>query len=450
MIEQDILKAVTLLIALLILALGGFVKRIVGSWNNPGSIFCFFWFLYMFIPALAAWRSPVNPFAALYIFVFCGCLCLPGLFFRWRKVAFIERPDEQVRPMFSNRQVRSFFVATTALVIAFMILALEEQGITLSRLLDEGVVKIAAEYAGKRYNEQLVPSFYAKAAMALTYPLVAIGAGLWYFSRSARSALFILLLTFTPSLIVMLVQNAKGIIFLSIALFLGVIFAIKIYQGKRDFFSLKFFSYVIVGVAIFVPVLVISFMSRINANAEDVSAVLSSLSHFFVSYSSGHLYAFSDWFSHRYFDDALFRYEQPSFQVGFYTFMSIFQLAGDNRSVPIGIYSEFFEIPNVMQTNIYSMFRGLIIDFSLIGSLFFAVICGAGIYSCYYLIRVSPAPFIFIGLYSHFIMFAYQSYAASSFTWLSISVSIICYPLAMWFFHTKVTYAAKNELAGKV
>jgi len=341
-------------------------------------------------------------------------------------------------------------VATTALVIAFMVLALEDQGITVSRLLDEGVVKIAAEYAGKRYNDQLVPSFYAKAAMALTYPLVAIGAGLWYFSRSRRASLFILLLTFVPSLIVMLVQNAKGIIFLSIALFLGVIFAIKIYQGKRDFFSLKFFSYVVVGIAIFVPVLVVSFMSRINANAEDVSAVLASLSHFFVSYSSGHLYAFSDWFSHRYFADSLFRYEQPDFQVGFYTFMSLFQLAGDNRVVPIGIYSEFFEIPNVMQTNIYSLFRGLIIDFSLPGSLLFAFLCGGGAYLCYYLIRVSNSPFLYIGIYSHFIMFAYQSYAASSFTWLSISVSLICYPLAMWFFYTKVTYATRQDMTGKV
>lgn len=450
MIEQDILKTLTLFIALMILLLGGFVKRIVGSWNNPGSIFCFFWFLYIFIPALASWTSPVNPFAALYIFVFCCCLCLPGLFFRWRNVAFIERPDARVRPLFSNRQVSSFFTITTALVVAFMVLALEDQGITLSRLLDEGIVKIAAEYAGKRYNDQLVPSFYAKAAMALTYPLVAIGAGLWYFSRSARSALFILLLTFTPSLIVMLVQNAKGIIFLSIALFLGVIFAIKIYQGKRDFFSLKFFSYVLVGIAIFVPILVVSFMSRIGGSDEDISAVLSSVSHFFVSYSSGHLYAFSDWFSHRYFEDSLFRYDQPNFQVGFYTFMSIFQMAGDNRPVPIGIYSEFFEIPNVMQTNIYSMFRGLIIDFSLLGSLIFAFICGAGIYSCYYMIRVSSAPFFYVGLYSHFIMFAYQSYAASSFTWLSILVSIICYPLAMWFFYTKVNYVTKNVIAGGV
>ncbi len=450
MIEQDILKTLTLFIALLILLLGSFVKRIVGSWNNPGSIFCFFWFLYMFIPALASWNSPVNPFAAMYIFVFCCFLCLPGLFFRWKTVAFIERPDASVRSMFSNRQVRSFFISTTALVIAFMILALEDQGITLSRLLDEGLVKIAAEYAGKRYNDQLVPSFYAKAAMALTYPLVAIGAGIWYFSRSARSALLVLLLSFAPSLIVMLVQNAKGIIFLSIALFLGVIFSIKIYQGKRDFFSLKFFSYVLVGIAIFVPILVISFMSRIGGNSEDASAVLASLSHFFVSYSSGHLYAFSDWFSHRYFGDSLFSYDQPNFQIGFYTFMSLFQLAGDSRPVPIGIYSEFYDIPNVMQTNIYSMFRGLIVDFSLLGSLVFAFICGAGIYGCYYLLRVSPAPFIYVGLYSHFIMFAYQSYAASSFTWLSISVSIICYPVAMWFFHAKVAYATKNVLPGEV
>lgn len=447
MIEQDILKILTLFIALLILLLGSFVKRIVGSWNNPGSIFCFFWFLYMFIPALASWNSPVNPFAAMYIFVFCCFLCLPGLFFRWKNVAFIVRSDAHLRPMFSNRQVRSFFIVTTALVLAFMVLALEDQGITLARLLDEGLVKIAAEYAGKRYNDELVPSFYAKAAMALTYPLVAIGAGLWYFSRSARSALLILLLSFAPSLIVMLVQNAKGIIFLSIALFLGVVFAIKIYQGKRDFFSLKFFSYVFIGIAIFVPILVISFMSRIGGNAEDVSAVFARLSLFFVSYSSGHLYAFSDWFSHRYFDDAMFSYGQPSFQVGFYTFMSLFQLAGDSRPVPIGIYSEFYDIPNVMQTNIYSMFRGLIIDFSLLGSLIFAFICGSGIYGCYYMLRLSSAPFVYVGLYSHFIMFAYQSYVASSFTWLSISVSIVCYPLAMWFFHAKVTYAAKSGLA---
>lgn len=450
MIEQDVFKSITVLIAVLILLMGGFVKRIVGTWNNPGSIFCFFWFLYIFIPALAAWNSPVNPFATMYIFGFCFFLCLPGLFFRWRQVSMIQRDDQWVRALFSNRQISTFFVVATTMVIIFMVWALEDQGITLNRILDDGVVKIAAEYAGKRYNEQLVPSFYAKAAMALTYPLVAIGAGLWYFSRKRTTSLLILTLTFTPSLIVMLVQNAKGIIFLSISLFLGVIFAIKIHLGKKDFFSPKFFFYSIVGVAIFIPILVVSFMSRIDAKAEDVSAVLSGMSHFFVSYSSGHLYAFSDWFSHRYFGDSLFNYEQPSFQVGFYTFMSIFQMAGDDRPVPMGIYSEFFEIQNVMQTNIYSLFRGLIIDFSLIGSFLFAFICGAGVYGCYFLIRVSNAPFLYIGIYSHFVMFAYQSYAASSFSWASIIVSLTCYPVILWFFYVKVTYPALVQSRYKV
>ena len=219
-----------------------------------------------------------------------------------------------------------------------------------------------------------------------------------------------------PSILVMLLQSAKGLFFLSSAFFAGSWLVTRIFQNDFRFPQISLFQ----GIAAFLVLstfVITSFISRIGVD-------FNTLRFYIASYSSGHLYAFSDWFSHRYFEIySGNNYEQLNLEGGFYTFMAFFKAFGDSRNVPIGIYDEFFEIPGLLQTNIYTVFRGLISDFGLFGSLIFATFVGLVSNAVFYVLfanKHSPLAIVFF-IYS--VGFLYQTYIVSSLSWLSIPVS---------------------------
>jgi oligosaccharide repeat unit polymerase len=64
-------------------------------------------------------------------------------------------------------------------------------------------------------------------------------------------------------------------------------------------------------------------------------------------------------------------YSKSDSGYGFYTFMNIFRLFGETRYVPMGTYDEYMYYQDYFQTNIFTVFRGIIIDFGIFGSFLF-------------------------------------------------------------------------------
>ena len=219
-----------------------------------------------------------------------------------------------------------------------------------------------------------------------------------------------------PSILVMLLQSAKGLFFLSSAFFAGSWLVTRIFQNDFRFPHISLFQGIaaILALSTFV---ITSFISRIGLD-------FNTLRFYIASYSSGHLYAFSDWFSHRYFETfSSNNYEQLSLEGGFYTFMAFFKFFGDSRYVPMGIYDEFFEVPGLLQTNIFTVFRGLISDFGLFGSLIFAAFVGLVSNLVFYVLVSNKNSTIGMVFFIYSVGFLYQTYIVSSLSWLSIPVS---------------------------
>ena len=217
----------------------------------------------------------------------------------------------------------------------------------------------------------------------------------------------------------MSLQSAKGLFFLSISFFYSGILICRVYRQDYNLITKKNIIHVAVLSILIMPILISSFLAR---GLQDASfdQIVDKLYLYLVSYSSGHLYAFSDWFSQRYFDFSLLDYDQKTLTGGFYTFMSFFRLFGDTREVPMGVYEEYFAIGDILKSNIYTMYRGLISDFTLVGSLFFAVLIGYISSLSFYRFLCSNFNPFWIGCFFMFMGLSYQSYIISSLIWLSL------------------------------
>ena len=386
--------------------------RKTGIWFNPSSLFALFWIVYTGIPLLVGLGYSFNPVALLYIVIFISLFSLSTFLFDWN----VAINDNIQNIYLNNLYIAPFLIVVflffVILSVFFHAIDLLHQGISLS----SDFLSIGGKYTGLRYAGDLNQNVFAKIALLTSYQSAVLG-GLVFGGKSRRSIkTLVLMAAMLPSILVMLLQSAKGLFFLSSAFFAGSWLVTRIFQNDFRFPQISLFQ----GIAAFLALstfVITSFISRIGLD-------FNTLRFYIASYSSGHLYAFSDWFSHRYFETfSSNNYEQLSLEGGFYTFMAFFKFFGDSRYVPMGIYDEFFEVPGLLQTNIFTVFRGLISDFGLFGSLIFAAFVGLVSNLVFYVLVSNKNSTIGMVFFIYSVGFLYQTYIVSSLSWLSIPVS---------------------------
>ena len=186
-----------------------------------------------------------------------------------------------------------------------------------------------------------------------------------------------------PTLFVLVTQSAKGALLLSAALIAAGHFVRAIDARQTRFMSKPAVRRMLIYIAAIFPLLIISFMARGLYGSISASELYFQLYRYLLSYTSGHLFAFSDWMQQQWgFRSTLF-YADSDPSGGFYTFMSIARLLGDTTIVPPGTYDEYYSHSAVLETNIYTMFRGLIVDYTFVGAMAFMLVSGAVAQSVY-------------------------------------------------------------------
>src|SRR4051812_40150778 len=71
-------------LSLLILVQAYAVRRLTGTWMAPGSIFGLFWFAITFVPLIAFYDFPVDPFCIGFILLSTIAFSLGALVFAWK------------------------------------------------------------------------------------------------------------------------------------------------------------------------------------------------------------------------------------------------------------------------------------------------------------------------------------------------------------------------------
>lgn len=420
------LSALALLVSFGFLLISIAARRIVGTWINPTSILSGFWFFYSTVPLIFGWGVPVNPFALLFIVTFVLFFGLSTFLFSWKKALAINENKLPAIKVFNNNYIFLTLVCMSIASVFCFSLDLITQG-----LESHDLVGISGEYANLRYSLQLERNIYSQIATVLSFPSVALAGLVMSSTKNWKKRIVSILAGFSPSVFLILIQGAKGSFFLSASLFLGAYLIVKIYNNDLAIFTRKFVAGSVVAVFVGLSLATISFVLRGGLMEADADTIFWNVRYSLLSYSSGHIFAFSSWFTDRYFDGHSFRFVQEELTLGFYTFMSLFKLGGDDRFVPLGIYEEVFSYRDMLTTNIYSIFRGLITDFSLFGALVFAF--GWGLISNWLFSKLLSKKFsaFSISVFIFNIGIFYQSYLISSLTWLSIPISFFVFYLLL-------------------
>lgn len=390
-----------------------FLKKVFKTWFLPASLYSFFWLFYTFTPLVFLPNLPVNPLAITYIYVSSIFFTLPTFLFKWTDFSF--RTTHTL--LNQSLMLRIFYVISVGSVICFFLNSII-QGFSIQQLVFN-LFESAAMYAEKRYSEEIESNIYNQISNVFMYTSLALGGML--FVTYKRKRYKILFLSFLTPILILITQSSKGSIFLAGFLFLGGYFIFNIYLGNR-IRMFKIAKKIILPILVLFPLLIISIVSRGLYNSE-ISFILERLSFNLYSYSFGHLFAFSDWFSFYTGGLSINTYKQTQLSFGFYTFMPIFQALGDSREVPLGVFDEYIIFPDVLQTNIYTWFRGLIIDFGILGSCFFLLVAGYGVNFLTWTLTIKRLEIIAIATFPFILGFIFSSFIISLLIWKSVYAS---------------------------
>ncbi|WP_417662477.1 O-antigen polymerase [Pseudomonas sp.] len=426
---EDLDKFFALLYSGLILLNACVIRYLVGSWVFPACLFLLFWFFMTFFPLVVIWNAPVNPLVVGFIALLLFFFSFSSLFFDWRSAYKISNDLKSGVKFFESKFLHIVFYMCAICSILFVFLQVLSVGFTLRDLVFN-FFDVASGYATKRYAGDLDNGIYSKSSLSFAYLSVLVG-GLIYSVRDTKIyRMLILGVAFLPSILVMVFQSSKGLFFLSIALFFGSVLVSRFFSDRVFLLDKKSLFFAIKAALVAFPLVVISFLSRGLYN-ESADYAINRVLRYLYSYSSGHLYAFSDWFSNYVGDRSVLSYKDVPLTYGFYTFASFFRFAGDDRVVPMGTYDEYYDYNDQVVSNIFTMFRGLITDFGFFGSLVAFAVFGLFVNLVFYVFLRSRKPVFTTALFVFFVGFFYMSYIISFLTWAIIPFVFVLFSIVL-------------------
>jgi oligosaccharide repeat unit polymerase len=438
-------KCLALLFSLLIFGQAFLIRRIVGIWVFPACIFSIFWFGFTFIPLLLLFYVPIEPLSIAYVLVCNIAFSLGSLSFDWKHARKRNKLKSHIELsiFYSNYFIVSSLYLITALSLLFVLINSIIQRISLHDIFFD-LFASAAKYAQMRSSEEIKINIFGQLSIVFSYLGAALGGLVFSNANTKKRRIFILIVSFIPSIFVAIVQSAKGELFLSIGLFYAALLICRIYAN--DFYIFKnitlksFFAYSIPAVL----VLAVSFMTRGLYNISDKEYVLDMLLSNFISYGLSHIYAFSDWFAYRIGHPSQLNYTKESASYGFYTFMALFKLFGSSKSIPPGTYGEYLSYGDLFTTNIYTMFRGLINDFGITGSVVYMYITSYVFHFSFYAMMVNIKPVLSVAIFIIMVSYFIHSFLISIFMYNNIYVTFV---MIWWILLlNKTIYTSKRNM----
>lgn len=472
----------------IMLAFAVFLRLRCGSWSNPSVVFALFWGMMTLMPINFVPELQPSLMAIGYITAAVIAFGAPLLLFQWHgPLAAVAGRKSTNSPFLSGNEAVLLLLVAQAGVVGCMMANVAHQGFSLRDFLFDPFA-IGCQYLGYRYSGAVKPYPLSQVATILNYVVAALAGLIVVHRPNVLLGAGVVLLTIIPSLYCIAVYADKGTIFLTLAFFYGAVVVGRIQRGSTALLTWKAvlaapLILVIVASAIGLAManrisevcddrqmskLSDQLITSIQSNEAEVNQASPSVEasappivetpaqqmggklRFYVrSYAFGHLFAFSSWFDHRLAGgatlpdqpqtDLAFKpqwnspdqpllYRNPARPTyGFWTFMAIGKYVNPRyfQALPDGYFEEYFLRPGVIQTNIYTFFRGLIYDFSVPGSLLFLAACGWTFNFLYRKLMLTPQSPLPQTLYIFFAGYLYTSYIISLLIWSSVIASSI-------------------------
>lgn len=412
-------KAISIIISVAILAQAYGLKRITKTWITPGSLFGVFWFVFSIVPLLMIIDAPASPSAMLYILVCSIVFSAGSLLFGWQvSIETNRRHYATSNELYNTKILEYSFYISAGIALVCWFLNMLAQGVSASRIFTD-FFNVSHQYILARYNDTLIVGIYSQLSNIFSYTAAAIGGLIISKPMPNYRRLLVIAGAFLPSILVLTVQGAKGMIFLSLSLFYGGWLVRRLKEGSLSLFDRTQLKSIFLGVLLLIPFVTLSFLSRGIFMIESRAQIFDTLLRYYASYIGVHLYAFSDWFSWYIGNPSTQFYQESERTAGFLSFMALFRFLGDDRYVPPGVFDEYFEYGFYLSGNIYTFFRGLITDFGLGGSLGVLFIASVICNSIVSTIMRNRYSFLSTSLFIVMIGYIYTSFIISLFIWNS-------------------------------
>jgi oligosaccharide repeat unit polymerase len=350
-----------------IIALSLFVRILQRSWFAPGPFFGLIWIVYTLAPIIIIPEYPVYSIGLWVIVMFVFSIQVGSLI--GTGFGILKRKDynnskiieKQVLYKCIEQRLLIFTLLFTFISFAGVIFLIKF-GITLYdiEISKDSILRLGHFFSVARYIENYELPFQIRILILGVYTAALSGGFLFALTKKR----IIKILSLLPIIIIIMngiIIAARAGIYLSIFLWLSGFLSIKIllYQGNYKLDIKKIFCIMIL---ITFMLIVYILLQWVRGGVEKKFYNSALLSHGMISIL-GYLSAFTNWFKNA---------DLSTITLGEYTFAGLFDLLGISER-ELGVYPE----PSYFTgTNIYTVFRGLIQDFTLPGALLLSFLVG--------------------------------------------------------------------------
>jgi oligosaccharide repeat unit polymerase len=422
-------RGLSIALSLLILLNAGLFRFLTGAWTSPPVVASLAWFAFTLGPCLLLWPVPINSLAVLYIFV-CVFVFSLGSFFTWG----IGILPSETHPGFEKREYWDLptigvFGSLIAMSLISIVPHLATQGISVMDYVHD-LHGTTGKYMSMKYLGQIEKSPLFSPGLIANYVATMIGGLLFASAIRISHKTAILTLAMLPSLLFMVLYGDKGTLFLCGAFFYGAMVSVDVRAGHTRLATWRMLKTLPFIIPILLTAVISALVSR-GMRSDDPLLLQFRLSFSIQSYALGHLYAFADWFSSHIGLWRAQQYTELPTATGYLSLLSFMKATGINSSLPDGYFSEYLLYPAYFQTNIYTIFRGLIQDFGIYGGIFVSFVVGVLSSICYYFMLRLPRAGIFVSAYVLLFGAIYTSFIISMFVWLSPVIAALVFAVGI-------------------
>lgn len=394
-----------------------FLRAIHRTWLAPSAMYALWWSVTSLVSILVGYREHIPIVGLLWILLSSIVIGAGSLVVKGRNETIDDGVPTNLTiefPISKLKSLKYIYIIVLFLAFSYIVTLLMFQNMSLSDLASlEGFLILAAKFSKERYEDVTVLPMYIKLLLPFSFFANCLGGALFAITKRR-----IYLLCMIPPVIISTLFTEKSGVLFCFSMWISSFMTIFLYNKNLVVFNANTIIRSLIMTFCVSVVLIFSAFARMgDLNVGLVQDVIDKL------YSSlfGHVAAFSNWLEQ--FD---LNVEKPAF--GKYTFAGLVDFFGISKREQ-GLYTVNYQLANGELTNLYTIHKGLILDFSAAGALivyFLFGIAGQFFFKCVYL-KMTKFIGLIASVYSMIFVSLFVSILIFNTTFLAICMNILLF-----------------------
>ncbi len=398
---------------------------------EPAKLFTIIWIAQMILVKILFYETyEFSGFNFFYLFAAVTVVLIGSML--GQKFNFSNRINTNNTYELNISKANRLFYLILILSLIYPFVKISQYGFGVEFILNlNSLLEMNNVIANERYTGGEINTIFDQILLVFLYLAPLYGGYLQTFALKRKWIYYLVLL---PPLFVAISQSMKAGFISSVFMFLASrIISFKLHTGEFPKITLKGVGKTAFAFALFLGILFFSMLLRTDGiDAENVR----SIGYRFVNYALGHMVAFDEWLTNLY---------DPNTPFELKTFYGISNVLGIGERMQ-GVFDDFIDysnasFPDEMVTNVFSVFRSLIEDFGVLGSLFFLVIFGylSGVSYKALLEKPMMSCFNTVFIISIYI-FIFYSFITSFWSYTSYIAAFFLFYIVLRMIHSRVAF----------